>query len=79
MCEILLSDGTSRTGRIVKIEGTRAIVEVFEGTKGLSMYNIKTRLKCTPMQLPLSEEILGRTFSGAGVPIDGLGEYSRTR
>lgn len=74
MCEILLSDGTSRTGRIVKIEGTRAIVEVFEGTKGLSMYNIKTRLKCTPMQLPLSEEILGRTFSGAGVPIDGLGE-----
>lgn len=74
MCEILLSDGTSRTGRIVKIEGTRAIVEVFEGTKGLSMYNIKTLLKCTHMQLPLSEEILGRTFSGAGVPIDGLGE-----
>lgn len=74
MCEIMLSDGTQRKGRIVKIDGKRAVIEVFEGTAGLSMFNIKTRMMGTPMKLPLSEEILGRTFSGAGVPIDGLGE-----
>lgn len=74
MVEIQLKDGSTRLGRIVQIEGERVIVQVFEGTNNLSLSNTKTRLLGRPMEMPLSKEILGRVFSGAGKPIDGLGE-----
>jgi V/A-type H+-transporting ATPase subunit B len=74
MVEIALKDGSTRLGRVVQIEGERVVVQVFEGTNTLSLKNTKTRLLGHPMELPLSKEILGRTFSGAGKPIDGLGE-----
>lgn len=71
---LCLDNGTMRTGRVVQIEGERIVVQVFEGTAELSLTNTKTRLKGRPMEMPLSPEILGRTFNGAGRPIDGLGE-----
>lgn len=74
MVEIQINDGTTRSGRIVQIEGERVIVQVFEGTNELSLKNTKTRLLGHPMELPVSKEILGRIFSGGGNPIDGLGE-----
>lgn len=74
MVDIQLNDGTTRAGRIVQIEGEKVVVQVFEGTNGLSLENTKTRLLGKPMELPVSKEILGRIFSGAGRPIDGLGE-----
>lgn len=73
MVEIILKDGSTRMGRIVEIEGKRCVIQVFEGTNTLSLKNTKTRLLGHPMEMPLSKEILGRTFNGAGVPIDGLG------
>lgn len=72
--EIRLDDGTVRQGRVVQIEGKRVVVQVFQGTRSLSLDNTRTRLKGHPMELALSTEILGRTFDGAGRPIDGLGE-----
>jgi len=74
MVEMECADGTTRSGRIVLIEGERVVVQVFEGTNGLSLANTKTRLLGRPMELPLSMEILGRVFSGAGKPIDGMGD-----
>lgn len=74
MVELELKNGTKRLGRIVQIEGERVVVQVFEGTNTLSLENTKTRLLGHPMELPLSKEILGRVFTGAGKPIDGLGE-----
>lgn len=74
MVEIQINDGTTRAGRIVQIEGEKVVVQVFEGTNGLSLENTKTKLLGKPMELPVSREILGRIFSGAGRPIDGLGE-----
>lgn len=71
---IALSDGTQRTGRIVEISGEKAILQVFEGTKGLSLKNTKTKFSGKPMELALAEEMLGRVFDGSGRPIDGLGE-----
>ena len=71
---IELDDGTKRTGRVVAIEGDKAIVQVFEGTLGISKTNTKTKLLGHPMEIALSKEVLGRTFSGSGRPIDGLGE-----
>ena len=64
--EIRLDNGSVRHGRIVTIEGGRAVIQVFEGTR-------RTRLKGRPMELDLSPEIQGRIFSGVGTPIDGLG------
>ena len=63
-----------RKGRIIQIEGERVVVQVFEGTKGLSLKNTGTVPTGRPMELKLSEEILGRVFDGAGRPIDGFGE-----
>lgn len=72
--DIVLENGASRTGRVVQIEGEQVIIQVFEGTDGLSKENTKTRLMGHPMEISLSKEILGRVFNGAGRPIDGLGE-----
>ncbi len=74
MAELLLEDGSKRLGRIVEIQGERIIIQVFEGTNGLSLNNTRTSLKGKPMELPCSKEILGRIFNGAGSPIDGLGD-----
>lgn len=72
--ELLMEDGTTRLGRVVQIEGERVVIQVFEGTNGLSLKNTRTRFLGKPMELPLSTELLGRIFSGAGKPIDGLGD-----
>lgn len=72
--DIRLDDGTSRQGRIVQMEGDRVVVQVFEGTRSISLENTRTRLTGHPMEMPLSPEIIGRVFDGAGKPIDGLGE-----
>lgn len=74
VAQIRLNDGTERVGRIVEISGEKAVLQVFEGTKGLSLKNTKTKFTGRPMELALSEEMLGRVFSGSGKPIDGLGD-----
>ena len=73
MVEIELKGGEIRSGRVVSIEGEKAVIQVFQGTDGISLNNTKTRLLGHPMELGLSAEILGRTFNGVGNPIDGLG------
>jgi len=71
MVEIRLEDGSVREGRIVMIEGKRVVVQVFEGTRSVSMVNTRTRMTGRPMELKLSPEIVGRVFDGLGRPIDG--------
>ncbi len=73
MVEMHLDDGSHRVGRVVMIEGSRIVVQVFEGTRGLSLDNTRTVLTGHPMEIDLSPEILGRTFDGLGRPIDGMG------
>lgn len=72
--EFAVAGGEKRKGRIIQIDGERVVVQVFEGTKGLSLKNTSVIPTGRPMELKLSEEILGRVFDGAGRPIDGLGE-----
>lgn len=72
--DIRLDDGTMRHGRIVQMDGKRIVVQVFEGTRGISLTNTRTRLLGRPLEMPLSPEILGRVFDGSGRPIDGLGD-----
>jgi len=63
-----------RLGRIIEIRGDICVVQVFEGTDGLSLTNTVTRLTGEPLKISLSKEIMGRTFNGIGQPIDGFGE-----
>lgn len=74
MVEIRLDNGSKRSGRIVELQGDKAIIQVFEGNDGLSLQNTSTRLLGHPMELPVAREMMGRIFNGAGKPIDGLGE-----
>ena len=74
MVSLRMDNGENRFGRIVQIDGGRAVIQVFEGTRGMSLDNTRTTLLGHPMEMPLSPELLGRTFNGAGRPIDGLGE-----
>lgn len=72
--DVRLDDGTIRQGRVVQIDGNRVVIQIFEGTRNISLVNTRTRLTGHPMEMPLSSEVLGRVFNGAGKPIDGLGE-----
>lgn len=74
MAEITLDSGEKRYGRVILIDGDRAVVQVFEGTRGISLENARTHFTGKPMDMALSREMLGRVFDGAGRPIDGLGE-----
>ena len=64
---------TKRLGRIIEDYEDKAVIQVFEGTDGMSLTNTHTTLTGKPMEIALSEDILGRTFDGIGRPIDGLG------
>ena len=73
IARIRLNDGTERIGRVVEMAGDKAILQVFEGTNGISLENTKTVFSGKPLEIPLATEMLGRVFNGAGKPIDGLG------
>lgn len=73
IARIRLDDGTERIGRVVELEGDKAILQVFEGTNGISLENTRTIFSGKPLEIALASEILGRVFNGAGKPIDGLG------
>ena len=58
---------------IVSVFEYKAVIQLFEGTSIMSLANTHTRLTGHPMEIGLSEEILGRTFDGIGKPIDRMG------
>ena len=72
--EMTVAGNTKKIGRIIEIYGDKAIIQVFEGTDGMALRNTHTRLTGHPMEIAVSEEMLGRTFNGIGEPIDGLGD-----
>ena len=76
MVEFNISGGARKMGRVIAAYEDKALIQVFEGTDGMSLKNTRTRLTGHPMEIALSEEILGRTFDGVGNPIDGLGPIS---
>ena len=78
--KLILKDGSTRTGRVIALSGDKAVIQVFEGTAGISLKETRTLFTARPMELTLAPEMLGRVFSGAGVPRDGLGNiYSAAK
>ena len=72
--EMVVDGNKKKLGRVIEVYEDKAIIQVFEGTEGLGLRNVHTRLTGHPMVLGVSEDMLGRTMNGIGVPIDGLGE-----
>lgn len=70
--EFTVARKQKKLGRIVEVYEDKAVIQVFEGTEEMSLQNTHTKLTGHPMEIALSEEILGRVFNGLGQPIDGL-------
>lgn len=69
--EIELSNGEKRRCRVLEINGTDALVQLFESSTGINLAESKVRFLGRQMELGVSEDMLGRVFDGLGRPIDG--------
>ncbi len=69
--EILLPEGESLQGRVLEVGEECAVVEVFEGTGGIALGDVRVRFLGQPFHVAVSEEMLGRVFDGLGRPLDG--------
>ncbi|XP_011531209.1 V-type proton ATPase subunit B, kidney isoform isoform X1 [Homo sapiens] len=65
-----LPDGTQRSGQVLEVAGTKAIVQVFEGTSGIDARKTTCEFTGDILRTPVSEDMLGRVFNGSGKPID---------
>ena len=68
--DIEIADGSIRHGQILQVERDKVMVQIFEGTEGINVNKSTVRFLGKPMELGLSPEILGRVFSGIGIPKD---------
>ncbi len=68
--EIELPGGEVRRCRVLEINGSNVLVQLFESSQGLNLADSKVRFSGHGLQLPVSPDMLGRIFSGMGEPID---------
>ena len=67
---VRLGDGTVRKGQVLEIAGKRAVVQIFEGTAGIDNLHTHCEFTGDVLRMPISTEMLGRSFNGSGIPID---------
>ncbi|MDL2225664.1 V-type ATP synthase subunit B [Eubacteriales bacterium OttesenSCG-928-M02] len=71
LVEIEQADGEIRSGRVLEIDGDKALVQLFEGSQGLKISDAKARFLGRGIELAVAPDILGRVFDGMGRPTDG--------
>ncbi len=69
--EIELASGEKRRCRVLEIDGSNAVVQLFESSTGINLSDSKVRFSGRQMELGVSTDMLGRVFDGLGRPIDG--------
>jgi V/A-type H+-transporting ATPase subunit B len=69
--EVELNSGERRRGRVLEVTRNAAVVQVFEGTAGISTVGARVRFLGRTLEMPVSEDMLGRIFDALGKPIDG--------
>jgi len=74
LVEIEDGSGTRRLARVLETGFGKAVVQVFEGTSGLSVSGTRAKFLGRTMEIPVSDQLLGRVFDGLGKPLDGLPE-----
>ena len=68
--ELELENGEKRRCKVLEIDGGNALVQLFEPSTGINLDTSKVRFLGRPMELGVSEDMLGRVFDGLGRPID---------
>jgi len=71
LCEIELTNGKKRLGKVLEAREGMAVVQMFEDAQGATTEGTKVRFLNRAFEIGVSEDILGRVFSGSGRPIDG--------
>jgi len=74
LVQITTPSGEERRGQVLEVGRDVAVVQVFEGTRGLDVKKTTVRFTGDTIKLPVSADMLGRMFDGSGKPIDGLPE-----
>ncbi|MEN6487486.1 MAG: V-type ATP synthase subunit B, partial [Smithella sp.] len=69
--EIRDASGGVRIGQTLEVDEGRAVVQVFEGTSGLSVSQTRVTFVGKALEIPVDRNMLGRVFDGLGRPIDG--------
>ncbi|RXM92206.1 V-type proton ATPase subunit B, brain isoform [Acipenser ruthenus] len=67
---LTLPDGIKRSGQVLEVSGSKAVVQVFEGTSGIDAKKTSCEFTGDILRTPVSEDMLGRVFNGSGKPID---------
>ena len=71
LAELELPNGEVRRCKVLEVEGDKAVVQLFESAQGINLAQSKVRFLGHPLELAVSEDMLGRVFNGMGAPIDG--------
>ena len=71
LVEIVQEDGSIRRGKVLEVNGDRALVQLFEGSQGLRVSTAKARFMGRSIELDVAPDMLGRVFDGMGKPKDG--------
>jgi V/A-type H+-transporting ATPase subunit B len=71
MVDIKLPDGSMRTGQVLEVSGDIAVIQVFEGTRGIDIDRTTVSFREEGAMIDVSTELLGRVLNGTGKPIDG--------
>ncbi len=69
--ELELPNGEVRRCKVLEVDGDTAVVQLFESAQGINLAQTKVRFLGHPLELGVSEDMLGRVFNGMGEPIDG--------
>ena len=69
--EIELPNGETRRCKVLEVDGTNALVQLFDSAAGINLADSKVRFLGRSMELPVSSDMLSRVFDGLGNPIDG--------
>ncbi|MHB1152886.1 MAG: V-type ATP synthase subunit B [Eubacteriales bacterium] len=68
--EIELPSGETRRCRVLEVNGSNVLVQLFESSAGINLAQSKVRFTGHGVQLGVSQDMLGRVFNGMGEPID---------
>jgi V-type H+-transporting ATPase subunit B len=69
--KVTLGNGEVRSGQVLEVAGKKAVVQIFEGTSGIDNTHTTCKFSGDVLKMPISEEMLGRSFNGSGKQIDG--------
>lgn len=71
LAEIELPNGETRRCKVLEVNGSNAVVQLFESSSGINLSESKVRFLGHSLELGVSADMLGRVFDGMGRPIDG--------